>query len=81
MSGKPASACFFHPPETVQLLEDIKSEDTSLEILGHFLFNPFAVVIGDDVAIVTPSFISRGGRTVPTFKYQDTGDAWTSWTY
>lgn len=59
--------------DTVQLLEEIKNDHTSLEILGHFLFNPQAVVIGDDTAVVTPFFLSRGGRTVPAFKYQDLG--------
>lgn len=59
--------------DTVQLLEEIRDEHTSLEILGHYLFNPHAVVIGDDVAVVTPFFLSRGGRTVPAFKYEDRG--------
>jgi hypothetical protein len=59
--------------ETVQLLEEIKNDDTKLEVLGHYLFNPHAIVIGDDAAVITPFFHSRGGRTVPAFKYQDVG--------
>ena len=59
--------------ETVQLLEEIKAEGTSLEILGHWLFNPYSLVLGDNTAIITPYFISRGGRTVPAFVYRDVG--------
>jgi len=59
--------------DTVQLLEEIKGDNTSLEILGHWLFNPYSLVIGDDTAIVAPYFISRGGRTVPAFVYRDVG--------
>lgn len=59
--------------ETVQLLDEIKEEGTSLSILGHYLFNPQAVVIGDDTAVVTPFFLARGGRTVPAFKYENVG--------
>jgi hypothetical protein len=59
--------------DTVQLLEEIRDDQTSLEILGHYLFNPHSLVIGDDAAVVTPFFLSRGGRTVSAFKYEDRG--------
>jgi hypothetical protein len=60
--------------DTVALLEDIKQPSTSLEILGHFLFNPYSLILGDDSAITIPYFISRGGRTTPVFKYKEDKD-------
>lgn len=59
--------------ETIQLLLDIKQPETVLELLGHHLFNPFTLVLGDENAIITPYFFSRGGRTVPAMKFQDLG--------
>jgi hypothetical protein len=59
--------------ESVALLMEIRSDTTVIEVLGHFLFNPHAVFVGDDRAYVTPYFTSRGGRTVPVFEYIDAG--------
>lgn len=59
--------------ETVRLLEDIKQPSTVLEILGHHLFNPHALVLGDESAVLAPYFFSRGGRTVPAMRFQDLG--------
>lgn len=59
--------------ETVEILNEIREPQTALEILGHHLFNPHSLVIGDDMAVLTPYFASRGGRTVPAFRFEDTG--------
>lgn len=59
--------------ESVALLEELRGSRTNLEILGHELFNPHAVVLGDASAVVTPYFASRGGRTVPAMVYADVG--------
>lgn len=59
--------------QTVELIEEIREPSTSVEVLGHFLFNPFSVIIADDTALVIPYFLSRGGRTVPLFRYEETG--------
>jgi hypothetical protein len=60
--------------ESIQLLQDIRQPTTNLEILGHDLFNPHSVVLGDDTAVLTPYFASRGGRNVPAFRFSDVGD-------
>jgi len=60
--------------ETLQLLKEISVEDTNLEILGHHLFNPHSMILTEDTAIVIPYFVSRGGRTVPAFRYDHIND-------
>lgn len=59
--------------DTVELLQEIRSPNTSLEILGHFVFNPHALILGDSRALISPYFTARGGRTVPVLCYEDTG--------
>lgn len=59
--------------ETVGILEELKISSTRLEILGHHLFNPFSLIIGDDEAAMTPYFLSRGGRTRPLFYFRRSG--------
>lgn len=59
--------------ETVDELLKTKQANTVLEILGHHLFNPFSLFLGDDSALFVPYFASRGGRTVPVWKFEDTG--------
>ncbi len=59
--------------ESVQLLTEIKTNTTKLEILGHDLFNPFSAVLGDNEAIVMPYFVSRGSRAVPAISYENNG--------
>jgi hypothetical protein len=58
--------------ETVHMLEQLKTSDTTLEILGHHLFNPFSLVLSDEEALFTPYFLSRGGRTRPMFHFHET---------
>lgn len=58
--------------ETVHLLEELHQHDNP-EILGHFLFNPYSLVMGETSAVITPYFLSRGGRTVPAFRFEDIG--------
>lgn len=60
--------------QTVKLLDEIKQPTTQLEVLGHYLFNSYSLILGDDTAIIIPYFISRGGRTAPMFKYEETKD-------
>ena len=59
--------------DTVELLQEIREPSTSLEVLGHHLFNPQSLVLADDCALITPYFLSRGGRAVPVLRYEDTG--------
>jgi hypothetical protein len=58
--------------ETVTLLEEIIQPETKLEILGHHVFNPYSLILGDDSAVVIPYFLSRGGRRVPLWKIRKT---------
>lgn len=60
--------------ESIALLLEIRGPRSNLEILGHSLFNPHSVVLGDDNAAVVPYFASRGGRNVPLFHFTDSGD-------
>lgn len=59
--------------ESIQLVSEIASPNTQLEIFGHSLFNPHSIVLGDDAAIVMPYFVSRGGRQVPAFRFENAG--------
>lgn len=59
--------------ESVQLLSELVVPGAQLEVLGHSLFNPHAAVVGDNRALLTPYFASRGGRTVPVFCFEDSG--------
>lgn len=59
--------------ETIAILKSLARPDSQLEILGHHLFNASALFVGEHKAVVTPYFISRGGRTVPAFVYEDIG--------
>jgi NADH:ubiquinone oxidoreductase subunit 6 (subunit J) len=59
--------------DTVRLLREIKQQNTVLEVLGHHLFNPYSLILGDSRAMVTPYFFSRGGHTVPVLTYEDMG--------
>jgi hypothetical protein len=61
--------------ETIRILHEIRSPHSRLEILGHHLYNPFSVCAGDNEAILTPYFLSRGARMIPILKYVDTGSA------
>lgn len=57
--------------ETVRMLTELKGEKTKLTILGHYLFNPHALFLGDQYAIMTPYFTARGRRTVPLLRFHD----------
>jgi len=57
--------------ESVEIIDSVKTKDSNVEVLGHFLFNPSSIVIGDDTAIVTPYYFSRGGRKVPSLVFSD----------
>lgn len=59
--------------ETVAMLEKVCTPGTQLELLGHNLFNPHALVLSESKALLTPYFTSRGGRTVPLFVFEDSG--------
>jgi hypothetical protein len=60
--------------EAVQTINEMKSADSKVQILGHFLYNTHTIYISDDYAIVTPYFISRARRSPPVYKYVDVGD-------
>lgn len=60
--------------ESVEMIEDISSGGGRVSVLGHFLFNPQSVVIGDGMAVVTPYYFGRGGRAVPAFVFKDAGE-------
>lgn len=60
--------------QTVTLLDEIKKPTTSLEVLGHYLFNPYSLILGDDEAVIIPYFLSRGGRKSPLYKYSKSKD-------
>lgn len=72
--SKDAHAISARIMETVEVLEEICGLETRLTILGHYLFNPQAVVVGDSQAVTTPFFFSRGGRNIPAFKFKDSGE-------
>jgi hypothetical protein len=55
--------------ESVQLVKECVSGNGHVEVLGHFLFNPFSLVLGPSGAVVTPYFLSRGGRMTPSFLF------------
>ena len=59
--------------ESIKMLNDLSCSNTKLEILGHYLFNPQSIFLGDSVAVVTMYFTARGRRTVPLMKFLDVG--------
>jgi hypothetical protein len=59
--------------ESITMLTELCNEGTKLEILGHELFNPYSMVLGEDRALLVPYFASRGGRAVPMFVFEDVG--------
>jgi hypothetical protein len=61
--------------ESLQIISDIKGDATSIEVLGHRLFNPHSLVVGDNEAVITPYYISRGSRTIPAFVYSSSFNA------
>ncbi|WIX31668.1 hypothetical protein QO259_12675 [Salinicola sp. JS01] len=60
--------------ESVKMLRNLSDSDSNVEILGHHLFNPQSMFIGDSIAVVTPYYAARGRRTVPLFRFGDSGD-------
>ena len=59
--------------ESVSIVRDIRQPFSRIEVLGHYLFNPHSIVLGDTSAIVVPYFVSRGGRVNPALKFTDLG--------
>ena len=59
--------------ESIELLKELVSDKSQLEVLGHSLFNPYSLVLTEHCALIVPYFVSRGGRTVPLYVYEDTG--------
>ena len=57
--------------ETVLMLNQLREQGTQLEILGHHLFNPHSVFLGDQYVVLTPYFHSRGRRIVPAYKFEN----------
>jgi hypothetical protein len=57
--------------ESVAMLNQLKAEGTQLRILGHHLFNPHSVFLGDRYVIISPYFHSRGRRTVPAYRFKN----------
>lgn len=55
--------------EAVQMLNQLKTDDTQLAIYGHHLYNPYSLFLGDAFAVITPYYVSIGRRTVPLFTY------------
>lgn len=60
--------------ETVARINEIKHPQTKVNIYGHYLYNTYSACIGDTEAVITPYYISRGIRTVPSFRFADIGD-------
>lgn len=59
--------------ESLQILREVVQEGTNIEVLGHFLYNTHSLVLGDEIAAVTPYYLSRGSRSVPVYVYGDDG--------
>ena len=60
--------------ETVQMLRDLRKQDSQLKIYGHQLYNPHSTFVGDNIAVVTLYMTARGRTNVPAFTFKDTGD-------
>jgi len=46
---------------------------SKIQILGHYLYNPHSVFLGDERAIVTPYHASAGRRFVPLYIFENKG--------
>lgn len=57
--------------ETIEMLGTLRTANTSLEVYGHYLYNPYSLFIGDHYAVLTTYFASKGRRTVPMFRFED----------
>jgi len=57
--------------ETVKMLRELVGDETKLRVLGHYLYNPHAVFVGQEVAVVTLYFTSRGRKSVPALVFED----------
>lgn len=60
--------------ETLNILREVAGPG-NLEVLGHSLYNPHSLIMGDEDAVVIPYFTSRGSRSIPAFLYRATGGA------
>ncbi len=60
--------------QTVAILKELGRSGGELTVLGHDLYNPQSVYIGDDQAVVTPYFTAPGRKPIPAFIFRNTGD-------
>jgi hypothetical protein len=61
--------------ETVKMISEAKTEISNVRVLGHDLYNPHSLFLSEDIAMITPYFVSRGRRQVPLFRYRNVGGA------
>lgn len=60
--------------EFVKSVKAINGHDKSkVAILGHKLYNPHSIFLGDSLALITPYHASRGRRYVPLYVFTDSG--------
>ncbi|HTK30703.1 MAG TPA: hypothetical protein VL332_01975 [Candidatus Saccharimonadaceae bacterium] len=57
--------------ETVERLASLSGAGTTLEVRGHSLYNPYALFMGDEYAIMTPYFAAQARQSVPLFKFKN----------
>ena len=51
-------------------LKELTGNQANLKIYGHFLYNPYAIIMGDEVLYITLYFTSRGRRDVPVLAFE-----------
>ncbi len=67
--GLPVSGVKDKISDAIRMLNEIRTETTQLEIYGHFLFNPFSILLADEYAVSTGYYFALGRRTVPLYKF------------
>ncbi|XWK89480.1 MAG: hypothetical protein U7127_05285 [Phormidium sp.] len=59
---------------TVAALNQLRYQNTKLQIKGHHLYNTYSLLLSDTHAVMSPYFCAKEKKKPPIFIFQDQGD-------